>query len=479
MNPALPYGCVATWHWWTDLARQRFNHFAVFIPLLFFFATGHAQSPWPELAFARSVSGQFIVAGSMEPSPLIHRPELATNVSLVRLEPALLAVAVERLKTSLWNEIGLRSDTPWRGKIVLKLRPARSTDDGVTIVSQPSSRTWNYRVELPDVLPRTRYVRALTAVVLLEIANRNAAVSGHSAEIPAWLVDGLAQQALAVEQDKLILSAATKPFSSAMQNLVVKPQYIINPLAEARHTLQNSAALTFDQLSWPSDVQVDGADGGAYHASAQLLVSELLRLKDGPTKLRDMLAQLPRGLNWQTAFFSAFREHFHQPLEVEKWWSLRVIALAGNDPGPRWNVAASWTRLTELLSVPVEFRSNSNSLPTRTEISLQSAIRNIDSLQQPAVLQIKLRDLELAQFRLAPPLATLADGYRGALANYLGKKKPVPAVSVTGKHADAKRRNDPLEDTLTKLDALDVTRRETGIRLKLVEMPKNLRQATP
>ncbi len=415
----------------------------------------------------------------MQPSPLLHRQEIATNANLVRLEPALLAVAAERLKTSLWNEIGLRSDTPWRGKITLKLRPARSTDDGVTIVSQPSSRTWNYRVELPDVLPRTRYVRALTAVVLLEIANRNAAVSGHSAEIPAWLADGLAQQALAEEQDKLILSASSKPINGMMQNRVEKTQHGINPLAAARQTLQNSSALTFDQLSWPTDTQVDGADRGVYHASAQLFVSELLRLKDGSAKLRDMLTRLPQGLNWQTAFFSAFRENFRQPLEVEKWWSLRVIAVAGSDPGPRWNVAASRTRLTELLSVPVEFRSSSNSLPTRTEISLQAAIRSLDSSQKSAVLRVKMRDLELAQFRLAPPYAMLADGYRRALADFLDEKKPTPAVSFSGKQTVAMRRNEPIEGTLKKLDALDIQRREAETRLKSVEIPKVLHRPTP
>ena len=479
MIPPHPRGAVATLQRWADLALQRFSGFLVLTLLLFLFTTVYAQSPLPELASARSVSGQFWVAASMQRSPLLHRQELATNANLVRLEPALLAVAVERLKTCLWNEIGLRSDVPWRGKIMLQLRPARSTDDGVTIISQPSSRTWNYRVELPDVLPRTRYVRALTAVVLLEIANRNAAVSGHSAEIPAWLADGLAQQALAEEQDKLILSASSKSINGMMQNRVEKTQHGINPLAAARHTLQNSAALTFDQLSWPTDAQVDGADGGVYQASAQLFVSELLRLKDGSAKLRDLLVRLPRGLNWQTAFFSAFQENFRRPLEVEKWWSLRVIAFAGNDPGPRWNVAASRTRLTELLTVPVEFRSSSNSLPTRTEISLQAAIRNLDAAQKSAVLRVKLRDLELAKFRLAPPFAKLADGYRSALADFVDEKKPLPAASVAGKHAVALRRNDPIEDILKRLDALDIQRRETEIRLKLVEMPKTSPRPTP
>ena len=36
-------------------------------------------------------------------------------------------------------------------------------------------------------------------------------------------------------------------------------------------------ALTFEELSWPTDAQVSGADGGVYRASAQLFVNDLLK----------------------------------------------------------------------------------------------------------------------------------------------------------------------------------------------------------
>ena len=60
-------------------------------------------------------------------------------------------------------------------------------------------------VALPDVLPRTRFVRALTGVVLLEFANRDA--GARSAEIPAWLTDGLSQQLLATGAVEIVLSS--------------------------------------------------------------------------------------------------------------------------------------------------------------------------------------------------------------------------------------------------------------------------------
>src|SRR6202012_3490399 len=118
---------------------------------------------------------------------------------------------------------------------------------------------------------------------------------------------------------------------------------------------------TFDQISWPTDDQENGLDGGVYLASAQLFVHELLDLKNGPEKMRALLAQLPGCLNWQTAFFSAFHQDFRRPSDVEKWWALRVVNFAAHNSGTQWTLASSNDELTELLTVPVEIRSSSNS----------------------------------------------------------------------------------------------------------------------
>ena len=174
-------------------------------------------------------------------------------------------------------------------------------------------------------------------------------------------------------------------------------------MAGARRTLQNSPALTFEQLSWPGDEQVNGADGGVYLASSQLFVHDLLALPNGAAKCRDLLVRLPDCRNWQTAFLAAFHENFPRALDVEKWWSIRVIAFAAHNQGPRWPSPASRQRLTELLAVPVEFRSSSNALPLHVEISLQSAVQNFAPAPRETILRTKLRDLQLAAFRLAPP----------------------------------------------------------------------------
>jgi hypothetical protein len=212
--------------------------------VIFFAAVARAQLSTDDPTVTRSVSGQFIVSATPGYSPLSYRRNFTDNTNFIRLEPALLAVAAERFKVLLWQQLGLPPGSPWRGKIFLVLHPAQSPDDGVVIASGPIIQTWDYRVALPDLLTRTRYARALSAVLLLEIANRHNAADGHSAEIPAWLADGLAQQALDEDAAKLILSTPAKTVNDLLQSSLDDKQRGLDPLASARKTLRNSTALT-------------------------------------------------------------------------------------------------------------------------------------------------------------------------------------------------------------------------------------------
>ena len=436
---------------------------AILGSLILFLTVARGQSDFTGPSTVQSVSGQFAVSSQEEEVPAYRRLNLATNSEIIQLKPSFLAVSAERFKMSVWRQLGLKPDATWRGKIYLVLRPAQWQDDAVTIRSSPFLNVWAYRVELPDTMTRTRYARALTAVLLLEMANRNAPANGHSAEIPAWLTDGLARQTLAVDGEKIILSTPARSKDGLPQSRLEQIQRGIDPLAVVRRCLDTVSALTFDQLSWPGDPQLNGYDGGAYHASAQLFVTELLGLKNGAARLRFFLNDLHARLNWQSAFFAAFSEDFKRPLDVEKWWALRAIRFAARDPGPHWTPAASRDQLAGLLTVPVEFRDSSNSLPAHAEISLQTAIRSFDAAQQSAVLQTKLRDLALAQMRLTPPFAALADGYWTALADFLGEPKKSPIASS---RSVAMRRTASVADTLKKLDDLDARRRATEAVMK-------------
>ncbi|HTQ50466.1 MAG TPA: hypothetical protein VMJ12_07130 [Candidatus Acidoferrales bacterium] len=419
-----------------------------------------AQPSLPGTDLARSVSGQFIVTSDPSGPPgwlLAALPGAATNTDVVRLEPALLAVSAERIRQQLWRELGISSKSPWRGKIFLVLGPARSFDDNVTVVSEHFADGWDYRVTLPDVLPRIRYLRALTGVVLLEYANRSGGM--RSAEVPAWLTDGLSQQLLTTGTVEIVLSSPGLTVNGLWESRTSASQRGIDPLAAAREVLQDHSALTFEQLCWPTDGQVSGMDGGVYRASAQLFVNDLLKLKDGPQNVRAMLQTSPHYLNWQTAFQNAFRADFAQPLDVEKWWALQVIGFAAHDPGPTWTPAASREKLDEILSVAVDFRTGSNSLPVYTKVSLQAVIRNFDSARQTEILSTKLRDLELAELRVARLLAPLTAGYRDVLAAYLGQSRPATLTPAGGRYSSSVPPRASARDTLGKLDALDAQRR--------------------
>ena len=222
----------------------------------------------------------------------------------------------------------------------------------------------------------------------------------------------------------------------------------LDPLAGTRRLLQNEPALTFEQLCWPTGGQLSGSDGGVYRACAQLLVNELLELKNGRAHLRAMLEMLPDCHNWQMAFQIAFRENFPRPLDVEKWWAVQVVSFVARDPGPCWTPAVSRDKLDEILSVPVEMRAASNALPAHAYISLQAVIRNFDRERQVAILQPKLRDLELAQLRMAAPLAALTDDYRRAIANYLGSTSHAAPLPHLGKHPPPSPSKTTVKDTL-------------------------------
>jgi hypothetical protein len=462
---------TATLHRFDDSPRRLVSKFT--IPRLFAFGmvifsmSARAQVPPSDKTLTRSVSGQFIIAAAPSPAAgigLAARLEIATNAELVRLEPALLAVSAERIKASLRRELDLNPNAPWRGKIFLALRPAQSTDEDVAVVSERFADGWNYQVRLPDVLPRTRFARAMTGVLLLEFANGNA--RARCAEIPAWLTDGLSRQLFADDWQETILSSPAKLVNGLPVSRTVTSIRGLDPLAGTRRILRDYPVLTFEQLSWPTGEQLSGDDDGVYRASAQLLVNELLGLKNGRAHLRAMLETLPDCYNWQTAFQTAFHENFPRPLDVEKWWALQVVGFAARDPGPMWTPTVSRDQLDEILSVPVEMRTASNTLPAHAQISLQAVIRNWDQERRDAILQTRLRDLELAQLRMAAPLVVLTDAYRRALADYLGPGGRTAPVRQLGKHPPVPPSKTTANDTIKKLDALDARRRAIELTIK-------------
>ncbi len=397
-----------------------------------------------------SLSGQFVI---YEPTDTFLRPvplDGAARSNYVRVEASLLAVTCERVKKALLAE--LQTPDQWRGKISLSLHRARSLDEMVVISSTQNGTDWSYFMDLPDTLEPARLVSATVNVLLLEMANRN---SERSAEIPTWLAEGLARQLIRSSAVPLVLDqpAPGRPGISAsfLQSEGVRR----DPLATANEELRAHPPLTLDELTWPADGQLVGEAGESYRSSAQLFVHELTQLDQGRACLRAMVGELARHLNWQMAFLDAFKAHFKTQLELEKWWALRLVTFTGRDLAQAWPAAESWDKLDEIVRPAVEVRTAMNELPLRTQLNLQTIIREWDFAQQAGVLAQKIQQLFVLRMRVSQDLVSLVDDYRQVLDGYMKAR----AKSSTGRRA-IMGLDKIARETIAQLDPLDARREE-------------------
>jgi hypothetical protein len=410
-----------------------------------------AQPPASGLVSVRSHSGQFIAyaARSVTLPPALL--SMATNRTFVQLEPTLATVSCERVKQLLLRELG--ATAPWRGTIYLVLYPAATADDTITITSERYKDGWQYRVDLPDVLERSRYVRAVVQVLLLELANRTA--QARAVEVPLWLIEGFSQLLLASNEFEIILppprtAANGLAFNTALLNARKEtlPQ-------RAQKSLRGRPPLTFEELSWPPAQAVAGGPSDLYRGSAQLFVGELLRLPEGREGLRGMLNQLPQYYNWQFAFLGAFHSRFQRPLDVEKWWSLSVTDANGRDPAQAWTPEESWQKLSQAIRSAVQVRTRTNEPPRQVEMTLQRVIREWDPVRQTQALNNTLRELGLLRLRIAPEYVGLAQDYGQTLGQYLQQLDRSPSPLLFTKRPAGRR---VVEATVRQLDALDARR---------------------
>jgi hypothetical protein len=413
-----------------------------------------AQMAFSPSSFARSVSDQFIVTGRGVETSLAKDNVTKTNRSEVRLSPALVAVSCERIKQTLWRELG--ETDPWRGKIFIALRPPNGPDDGVTILSERFRDGWHYRVDMPNQVDRLRYTRAIVQAVIQERANRGA--GDRSADVPAWLTEGFARWLLATEEKEIILETEVTLSSlearSTGAKITRKAERLPDPLKAAHELLRSNRPLTFDELSWPADNGLAGEAGEIYGASAMLFVRELVRLPDGPACFRAMFDDLPRHYNWQFAFLTAFKSSFKRPLEVEKWWTLKTVSFTGRELSQVWSSEEAWQKLDEALKTPIEVRATTNAAPSYGVATLQTIIREWQRARQAEALQDRDRDLAALRLRVGPDLATLIDEYRRALEIYLREPDKAILSSVFGIPGTERSS----EKAIKKLDALDARR---------------------
>jgi hypothetical protein len=328
---------------------------------------------------------------------------------------------------------------------------------------------------MPDLMGRREYVRAITHALLLELANRNAGT--RSAEPPTWLIEGFTEQLFTASEMKIVLPAPRKNVNGLMLVFAGTNGPMQNPLQPARELLRSHPMLTFDDLSWPSNDLLNDIGGASvpasrkeavdvYRRSAQLLVTELLKLDgrvgraatgysgetDGKVCMRAMLEKLPQYYNWQFAFLDAFG--FQRPLEVEKWWSLHLIHFTQREVAQYWPADESWQKLDDALRPAVQIRAGTNDLPLRTDVPLQTIVREWDNPRQTQALKSELNELAVLRFRLAPQFVGIADSYHETLQTYLGEQNKSGGMFRRKKST----RQRALEAVLRELDRLDAKR---------------------
>ena len=410
------------------------------------------QIPASNLAPMRSHSGQFIAFASRSATLPPALSSQATNQDFVQLEPTLATVSCERIKQILLRELNITA--PWHGTIYLVLYSAAGTGSTIRITSDSFKDGWQYRVELPNVVERPRYVRAIVHVLLLELANRSA--QGHAAEIPLWLIEGFSQLLLTSNEAEIILSpprAAANGLNYSATRLDTHKQTLLQQTAKK---LGGRPPLTFEALSWPPEQELAGDEGSlAYRGSAQLFVGELLRLRDGRACLRTMLAQLPQRYNWQFAFLDAFHTHFERPLDVEKWWALSLTQAGGRYAAQAWPLTESWERLDQAIHAAVQVRTDDNELPMHGEVSLQQVLREWDAVRQTQALGNTLRELGLLRVRIAQEYVGLVQDYCHVIGTYLQQRDRGASTFPYTKRAGRRR---AVEITILQLDELDARR---------------------
>jgi len=414
-------------------------------------SAAYAQSTQLGNILSRSRSGQFIIQAAPGRVASSFIANLENNTNFVRLDPTLLPISCERIKQILWRELGLAD--AWSGKIFVKLYPAQTAEAPITIASEQFRDGWQYGVMLPDVVERSRYVRAVVQTLFLELANRDA--REHSAELPAWLVEGFSEQLITSRQIEIILPPPHESNAGIKLTSMLFNARKENPLQRAHEKLCLSPPLSFQQLSWPLADEFTGGAEQVYRSSAQLFVSELLRLDDGASCLRSMLAALPRYYNWQFAFLQAFRSHFQRPIDIEKWWSLHLLHFTGRELAETWPAGESWEKLDELICSPVQVRLDPNQLPLDVRVSLQTILREWEPPRQTLALRCKVAELNSLRLRVAHEFVPLVDEYKGTIETYLQNCEHTASFFFLGKKSSLRRNT---AEALQHLDALDSRR---------------------
>jgi hypothetical protein len=399
--------------------------------------------------------GQFVVHGSTipfrAPAPLTNNP------AIVELEPQLIVVTAERTKRVLCQT--LRATDDFQDKIHISVLDRAPETQPVTIVSQVHPDGFVYKGGFPARIEAIKFAKGLMQVILLEYANRGAR---RCAELPLWLVEGMTREVMTAVQPAYVLNRRPLTIETVGYDR----------LGATRPFLHTNSPLSIQELSFPRLAGASDEARTRFGASAHLLVHRLLALPNGPALMAQFLRTLPQTLNWQTALFSVYKEHFDGPLSFEKWWMLNWVEFRKRQAPEYWPLARALDRLDALLLTSVEVRSATNNIPSQRLVTVQELLQSTDFAAQRELLGQKVQQMFFMTVNVPTGLLPLWAAYQNALESYLQKRSLLDYQP--GLKSDPEQRVQALiKSTLTDLDQLDFARSELKAGRTLV-LPKNL-----
>lgn len=396
---------------------------------------------WAAASFARaemivSQSRQFVVHSSGAQVAFERVPAGAVEVV-----PELLLVTAERVKEALAKEIPALASA--RTQIHIGVVDSAGVESLVGVASSRFADGWRYNLAVPRVVEEARLVKGLISVLVLEYANRGA---DRSAELPAWLTEGLAEQLLYSVGPKLVVGRAPSAWEASARDLHHR----------TREMLRTNATPTFQDLTMAAVPPRNTPHALIYLAGTHLLVHSLLEMPDGRRKFAKFLQMLPRTWNWQTAFREGFG--FARMLDVEKWWSLTLVEFTTRDQRQAWPGDMSIRKLDELLMTRVEYRNATNSLPVTRLVDLSTIFEDGDSALQREAINDKITQLAYTAPHMAPQVAALALEYKRTLQNFVKRRDGAP-VRPGLRTTPAAQKQAVVTETMRRLAALDQRRR--------------------
>lgn len=332
---------------------------------------------------------------------------------VIHLRPDLLAVTCERVKKAILFRLDLHDG--WRGKVHLHLQRKTVVERPIAIRPQLFRDGWQYHLAVPDQVEWTRLVRAITEVVLLELANREN--PGDSpAQPPLWLTEGMNQLVLGDYGRDLVIESQTTLNRSAR-----KP----DALRASRERLQGREPLSFSALGLVTAEKLPRPDEFAHFQASAALLTQLLTGDDLRKETRTFIWALPANLNWQVTFLRVNRARFASLLDVEKWWAVNATHELARDPALRWSPTEVLARLTEILSETATVRDAAGGNPTQQTLPLSQIVATWDFATQEPVLRRKTAQLQVLAMRTPPELQPLVSDCFHTLDRYLTERTAV------------------------------------------------------